>query len=223
MAIATQLQLYNRALQICELGALASLTDNIPARYDLDTVWANGGVDYCLETGFWEFAMRTFLLDYDPDVQPPFGYYYAFSKPDDWLLTVATASDEFFRSPMTRFVDEAGYWYSDTTPLYFRIISNSENYGGNMGLWPPSFGEYVAQYFASLIVGKVAKSDRIITMILGDGSQKRGSLHAAKMEALNRCAMAGPTQFFAQGAWSRARNRFPNRRDGGNDTGPLIG
>jgi hypothetical protein len=207
VAISTQLQLYNRALQICRETPLVTLEDNVPARYDLDQVWANGGVDYCLETGQWEFAMRATQIDNDPSVTPPWGYAYGFSKPQDWLMTVATASDEFFRSPMTRFVDEAGYWWSDTTPLYIRYVSNSINYGGNMGLWPPSFGEYVAQYFASCVVGKISKSSEVVTLVLGDGNQKRGSLHAAKMEALNRCAMSGPTQFFAEGAWSRARNR----------------
>ena len=38
-------------------------------------------------------------------------------------------------------------------------------------------------------------------------------------------AMALPTAFLAQGNWSRARNRFPNRKDGGNPSGSgaLIG
>ncbi len=220
--INTKLGLYNAALQICRERPLVTLSDNVPARYDLDVVWANGGVDYCLETGQWEFAMRTVQIDNDPDVTPPFGYYYAFSKPSDWLTTVALASDEFFRSPMTRYVDEAGYWYSDTTPLYVRYVSNDANsYGGDMGMWPPSFGEYVAQYFAYKIAAKISKSTEVIELI-GDGKTK-GSLREAKLEALNRCAMSGPTEFFAQGAWSRARNRFPNRRDGGNITGPLLG
>ena len=41
--------------------------------------------------------------------------------------------------------------------------------------------------------------------------------------AKGKAAMAEPTSFPARGNWSKSRNRFPNRRDGGNSSGSLIG
>ena len=41
--------------------------------------------------------------------------------------------------------------------------------------------------------------------------------------AKSKAAMADATSFPAQGNWSRSRNRFPSRRDGGNISGNLIG
>jgi hypothetical protein len=40
--------------------------------------------------------------------------------------------------------------------------------------------------------------------------------------AQSRAAMADPTMFPARGSWSRSRNAYPNRRDGGG-RGNLIG
>ena len=212
----TQLTLYNDALMICGERFLASLTENREPRRLLDQVWATNGVRLCLEEAQWEFAMRTQQVDYDPAITPSFGYNRAFSKPTDWVLTSAVCVDEYFRTPATRYVDEAGYWYSDLDTIYVRYVSNDAFYGMDLNKWPDSFKEFVAAHFASKIISKISNSER---------EQDRVDKLREKMlsRAKNKCVMTGPTMFSAQGSWSRARNRFPNRRDGGNTGGSLIG
>ncbi len=155
MAI-NQLTLYNEALLYCGQRFLASLTENQESRRLLDQVWATNGVRACLEMGQWFFAMRTVMIDYDPSVEPSFGYRRAFAKPNDWVLTSAVCQDEFFTAPLTRYSDEAGYWYSELDTIYVKYVSSSVNYGLNFGLWPESFFQFVAAYFASKIVGSLS-------------------------------------------------------------------
>jgi hypothetical protein len=217
--LADQLSLYNGALLICGERFLASLTEEVEPRRLLDRVWSSGGgVKTCLEMGQWNFAMRTVQIDYDPSVEPTFGYNRAFPKPSDWVLTSALCADEFMREPLTRYRDEAGYWYSDLDTLYVSYVSSDLNYGLDMNKWPESFREYVEHFFASKIIKKLSNSEEAEAEIL---KLTKDKLKTAK----SRAAMAEPTSFPARGSWGLARNRFPNRKDGGNSgsSGNLIG
>jgi len=212
----TQLDLYNGALLHCGERFLASLTENREPRRLLDRVWSANGVKTCLEQGQWGFAMRTIAIDYDPSIEPGFGYSRAFTKPDDWILTSALCADEYFRSPLTRYFDEAGYWYGDLDTLYVRYVSNDALYGMDMNKWPESFREFVEVHFASKIILKLSNSQ--------DEQEKLEKLRTKLLKtAKSRAAMADATSFPARGSWSSARNRFPNRRDGGGYGGNLIG
>ncbi len=210
----TQLSIYNGALLLCTERFIASLSEENEPRRLLDHVWSTGGVRYCLARGQWTFAMRTLEIDYDPSVEPPFGYRRAFQKPTDWVVTSALCSDEFFRVPLTRYVDEAGYWYGDLDTLFVRHVSDDAAYGMDMNKWSDSFARYVEGYFASRIIGKLKSSDK--------EDELKETAKKLLLTAKNESAMAEPTKFPAQGSWSSSRNRFPNRRDGGSNSN-LIG
>jgi hypothetical protein len=220
---ATRLSVYNDALLLCGERGLATLTENVEGRYLLDQVWNSNGVDGCLEEAQWEFAMRTVRIDYDPGIEPDFGYNRAFDKPTDWILTSALCSDEFFRVPVLRYVDEAGFWFSDLDSLYVRYVSNDASYGGNTALWPRSFTEFVAAHFASKIIIKISNDEARLRMFINPERPEHSIRGRALLNAKSRCAMAGPTSFLAQGQWSRSRTRGSNRRDGGGTSGNLIG
>lgn len=212
----TKLDVFNDALLLCGERFLASLSEAVETRRLLDQVWDSGGVKQCLEEGQWFFAMRTVRLDYDTGIEPDFGYSRAFEKPDDWCLTSAICADEFFRVPLTRYVDEAGYWYSDIDQLFVRYVSDDVLYGNDLLKWPSGFRDFVASHLASKIVYKIASSE-------DTRSEVKKARKAALLKAKALSLMAGPTMFPARGSWSNARNRFPNRRDGGNNNGNLIG
>lgn len=216
MSAATRLSIYNDALLYCGERALSALTDNVETRRLLDQVWNNNGVRYCLERGQWYFAMRSIQIDYDPAIDPGFGYQYGFDKPSDWVLTSALCSDEYFNSPLTRYTDEAGYWYSDVTPLYVRYVSDDALYGTNYARWPETFKEYVAIYFASKVILKITQSQEKFQEVMA-------LLGMKLLEAKNNNTMAGPTKFTPAGSWVSARARYGGRRDGGNNGSPLIG
>jgi hypothetical protein len=205
--------LYNGALLVAGERFIASLSVQEEPRRLLDQVWT-GAIKYCLEQGQWHFAMRTIQIDYDSSIEPDFGYRRAFVKPDDWVNTSGLCSDEYFTAPLTRYIDEAGYWYADLDTLYVRYVSNDSLYGMDLNKWPETFREYVEAYLASRILLKIANSE--------DKAEKAGKLAEKRlMVAKNKAAMAEPTSFPARGSWSSARNRFP-RRDGGGG-GSLIG
>ncbi len=212
---ATRLSIYNDALLICGERALASITENREPRYILDQVWNNNGIDGCLEEGQWYFAMRTVQLDYDPDIAPPFGFARAFDKPTDWLLTSAVCSDEFFRSPLLRYSDEAGFWYSDLDTIYIKYVSNDVGFGGDLSKWPRSFTEFVAAHFAYKVMLKISNDEDKLTKIV----LLRDKL---KKAAKSKAAMAEPTSIPPAGSWNRARQRIGFRSDGGSNSGNLY-
>jgi len=215
--VASQLTLYNDALLLCGERALSSLTENREPRRLLDQVWDNGGVDHCLELGQWYFAIRTVQIDFDTDVTPDFGFTYAFSKPTDWILTAAVCSDEHCYTPLVDYTFEDGYWYSETTPIYVRYVSNGASYGNSLADWPVSFKEFAAAYFASKIVLKVTSGDIPRTEFVLNLKEK------LERDAKSSSAMAQPVSFPPVGSWIRSRSRYGTRRDRGNQNGPLIG
>lgn len=218
----TRLQLYNDALLLCGERAISSLTVTEDTRRVLDQVWNNGGVDACLEEGQWQFAMRTIRIDYDPGIEPDYGYTRAFDKPSDWILTSALCSDEFFNTPVLRYSDEAGYWFSDLDILYVRYVSNDASYGGDLSLWPKSFTEFVAAHFASQFILRQSGDKEKLRLFINPENPKHSIRGRALLKAKSRCAMASPTSFPARGGWTSARTRGGSHGDGGAISGDLY-
>ena len=211
----SRLTLYNNALLMSGERALASLTEAREPRRLLDQVWDTGGVRKCLEQGQWKFAMRTVMLDYDPDLTPTFGYARAFNKPTDWVVTSAVCSDPYFREPLLHYVDEAGYWYAELDTIYVRYVSDDDQYGMDMNKWPGSFEDFVAAFFSQRIIFKMSTSDAEMTK-----ADKR--LERLKKLALNKDAMADPSKILPPGQWSRARISNSGRTDLGTRSGDLY-
>lgn len=218
----SRLQIYNNALMLCGERSLASLTEDRKPRRLLDTVWDNNGVEYCLEQGQWQFAMRTQRIDYDPDLEPDYGYQNGFQKPSDWMLTAAVCSDEYFKSPLTEYADELDYWYADLEIIYVKFVSNDNGYGLNLGEWPASFCDYVDAYFASRIILDLTGDKQRIQFLLGRGTGKinDGELGRRLKIAKSRAGMTQPARFPPPGSWNSARGG--GRGDRGN-RGSLIG
>ncbi|MEK9810895.1 MAG: hypothetical protein VW362_10645 [Candidatus Nanopelagicales bacterium] len=210
-----RLSFYNNALLMAGERALSSLTEAREPRRLLDQVWDTGGVKKCLEQGQWKYAMRTVMLDYDPDLSPSFGYSRAFNKPSDWVVTSAVCTDAYFRTPLLQYFDEAGYWYADLDTIYVRYVSDDDQYGLDLARWPGSFEDFAASFFALRISAKLAASETEI--------KKLTALHRdLKKIALNKDAMADPSKILPPGMWSRSRLRNTGRDDLGYRTGDLY-
>lgn len=211
----SQLQLYNAALTICGERHLASLTEDREPRRLLDHVWSHNGIKACLEKGQWGFAMRTLRIDYDTTVSPDYGYIRAFSKPSDWVVTSSVCSDEYFNVPLTRYEDEAGYWYADLDEIYVRFVSNDANYGGDLSLWSASFVDYVSASFAAKIILKLTSDDKRLAEV-----KKLEKQYLSEAKSIS--AMGNPQRFPAPGNFVTSRGRSSSSRDRGN-RGQLIG
>ncbi len=191
-----RLSLYNGALLLLGERRLASLTEEREPRRVLDAIWNNGAVKYCLQQGFWNFAMRTAMLDYNPSYTAPFGYQYQFTKPDDCVRTAAVCSDEYFNAPILRYADEAGSWYADLQTIYVQFVSNGSSYGSDLSLWPETFTQYVESYLAF-------KS--LSTVTAANAAEIRKEMKVRLVDARSKDAMEQPAKFLPRGTWSSAR------------------
>lgn len=210
----TRLALYNRALQMIGERGIASLSVNEKTRRSLDVVWDNGGVDICLAGAQWNFAMRTVRIDYDPSIEPDFGYQHAFNIPTDFIILSAFCADEYFRSPIRMYEEEVDQWYSDYDAVYVRYVSNDAAYGGDLGSWPDPFSDFVAAHFATEIVRDVTDNASVIANFINLSRPDHTIRGRKLLHAKSRNAMGNPSRSLAQGNWSQSR-LGGGRRDGG--------
>lgn len=198
MPAPTQLSLYNGALFRAGVRRIASLSVNEEARLVLDDIWNEGIVQFCLEQGLWNHALRTQRIDADPSFTATFGYRYRFDKPSDLVRLTELCLDEYFNSPLLQMQDETAYWLADVATLYARFVSNNAAYGPNYALWPPSFTEYVMWRMAWLAIPRLKDS-------AADAQDAERKMGRALDNALSKDAQKEPTKFMPQGSWTTAR------------------
>ena len=199
----TQLGLYNGALRIVKERKLADLTERCESRYLLDDAWGegptgDGAVKFCLEQGQWTFATRTVQSDYSPSIEPDFGHRYAFDQPEDMVDVCGIYQDSGLQIPLTSYRDERHFWFADQPTIYVSYVSNHEDYGGDMSLWPETFKKLVEAFLATEIAANLTQgNDRIA---LADRAYSK-----ALLEARSGDAMRKPTKFPPVGSWVSAR------------------
>ena len=213
---ANKLLIYNGALLFIGARRLSTLTDSIESRRLLDDVWDRNGVNTVLEHGQWNFAMRSSKFEYSPSVTPAFGYSRAFEKPSDFVRVCAVCSDEFFTTPLLRYTDEAGFWFSDLDEIYVKYVSDDGSYGTDYSLWPPSFIRYLEAWFGCQIIWKLTQSK-------SKEKEKKDECKTLKIEAKSQDAFNDPTRFTPPGRFRVARTSGYGRRHDGGYRGRLIG
>lgn len=208
----TQLTLYNGALRNLGERRLALLTENVPARHELDAVWADDFINDVLEKGFWNFAIRTTRQDYRTDVDPGFGYRRAFLKPDDYVRTAMLASDEYFACPLMAYADEQSYWFAEIDEIYVAYVSSDSAYGADYSKWTSSFTRFAEAYLAHRIAPVIAPA-------MMDAMYRLQKKYL--VEARSRDAMNEPTKMLPQGDWVSAR--LGGRRGDRGSRGQMLG
>lgn len=217
--MAGKLLVFNAALLLVGERKLASLTENREPRRLLDDVFDGGAVRTCLESGFWNFGTRSLKIEFDPSVAPDFGFQRGFVKPSDWVRTSVVSSSEYFRPPFRghQFADEAGFWFADIDTLYVKMVSDGNDYGGDLGSWPESFARYFEAYLASRVAFKITRSGTLVQAL--EEKLKQLLKGATAKDAMNE-----GTSFPPEGNWNRSRRRRlgAGRRDGGSRSS-LVG
>lgn len=203
-----QLSLYNGALIKLGQPRLAALTDEGKARRALDAEYAKT-VKGCLEAAFWNFAMRFVQLEATPSAGSSFGYQYIFDKPDDWIRTAGVTIDGYGKVPLLDYDDRASLLLADYATIYLRYVSNDQDYGLDLGLWPQTFVDYVETCLAWAICEEVTGSaDR------KDRLEKARSI--AKYKASNTDAMnEAVTRYPPPGRLVQSRGSSSRRRPEG--------
>lgn len=194
---ASQLGLYNRALGLIGQRKLASLTEGNEGRRALDDEY-DSSIQFCLQQGFWNFAMRSVELAPEASLTPTFGFNHAFQKPDDWIRTYQQSADEFFNVPLLDYRDEGGYLLASFDPLYIRFVSNDTQYGLNLTIWPETFKEYVSAELADRIAFRITQSK-------DTAAEAKKWVKRKRTDALAKDAMDEPAGRPPQGTWIRSR------------------
>jgi len=215
--MADQLTIYNGALTILGERRLANLDENREPRYELDDIWDNDMIRRVLQMGQWNFAARSVELEASPSVTPGFGYQFAFDKPPaDFIRTMMVCYDEYFNLPITQYSDEGQWIFCDTEKIYFKYVSNDDQFGSDFALWPPNFTEFVEHYMAY----KVAP--RLVGLDLKERTME-SKFERALLKARSTDAMESPSKFAPKGDWANSRQGFrTGQRERGN-RGQLIG
>jgi hypothetical protein len=198
--MATKLGVYNDALELIGERSLSSVSENREPRRVLDGRY-DSALNYCLEAGYWNFAMRSVEFTADTVVEPPFGFTYAFEKPSDWIRTAALSDSETFMTPLRHYVDEGDYWFADITPIYVRYVSNGATYGLDLTRWPETFTRYVVAHLAAEICERLTQNSSKLEELRR--LEKRRLADAKAKDAINDPVGRVPT-----GSWVLSRGAF---------------
>ena len=213
----SRLGLYNIGLLFIGERTLDSLTEDNEARRLLDEVYTrgNGAIRYFLEQGHWNHAMRAVKLEASSDVTPAFGYTYAFERPSDFVRLNMLSADENFSFPLEDYEPEANYYYAWQDPLYMRYVSDDEDWGADLSLWPETFSLWSGSWLG-VQIAPVLKNDL-------DMERLKKDLNRLLIDARSKDASQEPPRYPPPSSWETARrSRYYSRRDRGN-RGSLIG
>ena len=193
-----RLSMYNGALRAVGERKLRDLNETYEPRYLLDDVWSNDMFDRVLQRGQWDFATRSTKLEFDPGINPDYGYQYAFAKPDDFVRTTMVCEDEYYTAPMLRYTHEAGFWFCDLEVIYIKYVSNDSQFGGDMSNWPPNFTAWVETWMGKQILPNLsqAKIDK-------EDIAKEEKL--LLKQAKNTDAQEKPAKFPPSSSWTLSR------------------
>ncbi len=197
--MATKLGLFNASL--IEFGdrKLSDTGDTVEAARVLVQVYDNV-VQECLEAASWNFAMEDVEITGDTGlITARVGYRFGFTKPSDWLSTVAVSLDEFFTFPLIHYYDDDEKFKADSTPLFLRYVSNDTGKGLDLSCWPQRFTRYVELELAHRVVKRLGGSKEDKIMIDKDRDTARKS--AKNQDAMNE---AQP-KFAPHGSWTLSR------------------
>lgn len=200
-----KLERYNGALLILGERKLASLSEAREPRRALDDAWDIVPA-YCLEAGYWKFAMRAVQIDASASVVPTFGYTNAFAKPSDFVRMFKQSQFPQFDPPLLDIVDEPDYWYANIDPLYVKYVSDDVAYGADQSIWPETFCDYIDMRLAFKTCKRITGKDPSEDLIKGE---QRAAAVARGKDAMNE-----PPGFPPMGTWASARLRGINSRGG---------
>ena len=211
-----KLSLYNGALNILGERKLADLTENREPRYKLDDIWDNNLRERVLQHGQWNFAARAVQLEFSPSTTPSFGYQFAFDKPTDFIRTMMVCYDEYFNIPITRYSDEASWWFCDADAIFVKYVSKDTQWGFDYTLWPGNFVEYVEHYLAMKVAPRLTGID------LSNNEMKRITEHALLL-AKSTDARESAAKFPPKGGWANSRRGFRRGSEERGNRSQLIG
>ena len=143
----TELALKNLALgTFIGTERLTTLTDDVPARYALDAIYA-GVLQLMLKRGIWLFALKAAELTKEVTA-PTFHRQHAYAKPDDFVRLARIGVDARMDVELMNYRQDGDFFYADQDPIFMQYVSNDEDYGGDLSRYPEAYTQAVAAELA---------------------------------------------------------------------------
>lgn len=155
--MATQIGLYNGALNLIGDARLSSLSQARVSRHALDDAYSDVLAE-CLEDAIWAFALRTVSASSTTLPTPDHGYAYAYTVPSDKVRTYLFFTNAETTDPLTDVIELNGVYLAKVTPLYVRYTSDDAAYGGLLSAWPYAYERYVTAALASEVCYQLTRS-----------------------------------------------------------------
>jgi hypothetical protein len=196
--------IYNDALFIMGLDEINANTDDSNRRSKLDRALDAGIVSEQLEMTGWLHAITTTESQYDPALEPSWGYSRVHAKPADMHRIDGVFYDSYLQRPLKAYHDEGDYLYMDEDYFYLQYVSS--NWLVNPANWPTFFKRLVAAKMAVDAAPSLKKE--------GADLQNAINVYAdRKSDALSIDAVESPPRILAEGKWvsSRYKGRYRGR------------
>lgn len=190
----------------------AEMADELAVRRILDESYDNA-VAYIIQEGLWNFGQRSVAIDASTDVEPSFGFSNAFEIPDDFVRLVQISNNDQFYPALERYIEEGGYWNANVNPLYVIYVSNSNDRGTSMNIWPRTV-KMALEAYLSLEIGPYLVSRGLLSATRL--AQLQMGFKSTLRDARSKDAMNQASGRMAPGrlAASRSRSRFGPRGGG---------
>ena len=169
----------------------------------LDRAYDTGVVKQVFESTAWGFGYQSVKINYNPSIEPAFGYQYGFAFPPDFLRLEGIYSDEYFINPIGNYVEEDQRWFCSINTIYVQYID--VDFLTNPNPWPMFFKKLIAAELAQLAAGSLAGEGAV----LNEEECKRRIYNA-----MNENNVLKPPKVFRDGKWVGSRYRNVNRYKG---------
>lgn len=208
--MANKISIYNDALRAIGDLRLASLTEDVEARYVLDDAWADC-VEFVFTEGLWNFATKTEKITADPGGVPIPGFTFRFDKPVYWVRTITVSNNSLFTEEAV-FRDEGNKLFANFDELYIRYISSEYSAEEYVPNWPPAFAKVIVACLAKECAERLSGSSAKAEMLMVEYTKALAS-------AKNKDALDQSKIIFRPGSWVRSMRGSSLIRD----RGPLSG
>lgn len=146
MTAPSKLAVVNEALRALGVKSLATLTDDVEARYVMVDETYDTALDFVLEKGDWHFAAKDVAPAADTVTMALPGYEYVFDKPADWLKTVRVYIIESGEPWDIDFQDYEGHLHANESAIRLRYLKNTAT---DVATWTQVAASCLSLYLAA--------------------------------------------------------------------------
>jgi hypothetical protein len=193
--------IYNDALLILGQTKITDINDDSHRRSVLDTAINADIVTAALEDIGWHWALKSMESEYNPSLEPTWGWRYAHDWPIDLHRLEGIYQDEYFQVPLKSYLDENKIFFTDSDIMYIQYVSI--DFINSPDAWSPSFRR--------LIAARIAK-DTYMTLNPAAAEKAEGEFSKRESAAKTIDVMQSPPRVIAEGNWVRARTQGRSNR-----------